>query len=77
MFVVDKVKEIIVEQFGVDVDEVIIEVSFIDDFGVDFFDIVEFVMVFEEEFGIEIFDEDVEKISCVNEVVNYIEVNKG
>ncbi|MEM1245181.1 MAG: acyl carrier protein [Acidobacteriota bacterium] len=77
MSVADKVKEIIVEQLGVDADEVTTEASFTDDLGADSLDIVELVMAFEEEFGIEIPDEDAEKISRVNEAVNYIEANKG
>ena len=73
MSVADKVKEIIVEQLGVDADEVTTEASFTDDLGADSLDIVELVMAFEEEFGIEIPDEDAEKISKVNEAVGYIE----
>lgn len=76
MSVADKVKEIIVEQLGVDADEVTTEASFTDDLGADSLDIVELVMAFEEEFGIEIPDEDAEKISRVNEAVSYIEANK-
>ncbi len=77
MSVADKVKEIIVEQLGVDADEVTTEASFTDDLGADSLDIVELVMAFEEEFGIEIPDEDAEKISRVNEAVSYIDANKG
>ena len=69
----DKVKSMIVEQLGVDDDEVTIEASFTDDLGADSLDIVELVMAFEEEFGIEIPDEDAEKISRVKEAVDYIQ----
>ena len=73
MAVSDKVKSIIVEQLGVDADEVTLDASFTDDLGADSLDIVELVMAFEEEFGIEIPDEDAEKIQRVQEAVNYIE----
>ncbi|HVS16200.1 MAG TPA: acyl carrier protein [Thermoanaerobaculia bacterium] len=73
MSVEEKVKEIIVEQLGVDEDEVTPEASFTDDLGADSLDIVELVMAFEEEFGIEIPDEDAEKIGRVKEAVEYIE----
>jgi acyl carrier protein len=75
MSVEEKVKEIIVEQLGVDEDEVTPEASFTDDLGADSLDIVELVMAFEEEFGIEIPDEDAEKIGRVKEAVEYIEKN--
>ncbi len=73
MSVADKVKSIIVEQLGVDADEVTTGASFTDDLGADSLDIVELVMAFEEEFGIEIPDEDAEKISRVQEAISYIE----
>ena len=73
MSVGDKVKGIIVEQLGVDADEVTPGASFTDDLGADSLDIVELVMAFEEEFGIEIPDEAAEKISRVKEAVSYIE----
>jgi len=69
----EKVKSIIVEQLGVEADEVTAEASFTDDLGADSLDIVELVMAFEEEFGIEIPDEDAEKIGKVSEAVSYIE----
>lgn len=68
----DKVKEIIVEQLGVDPDDVTLESSFIDDLGADSLDIVELIMALEEEFDIEIPDEDAEKIQTVGDVVDYI-----
>ncbi|NIA01574.1 MAG: acyl carrier protein [Bacteroidia bacterium] len=77
MSVSEKVKSIIVEQLGVDADEVTIEASFTEDLGADSLDIVELVMAFEEEFGIEIPDEDAEKISRVKEAVSYIEQHQG
>ncbi|MGH9602115.1 MAG: acyl carrier protein [Terriglobales bacterium] len=69
----DKVKQIIVEQLGVDEGEVTPNASFVDDLGADSLDTVELVMAFEEEFGIEIPDEDAEKITRVKEAVEYIE----
>jgi acyl carrier protein len=77
MSVSEKVKGIIVEQLGVEADEVTLEASFTDDLGADSLDIVELVMAFEEEFGIEIPDEDAEKISRVKEAVEYIEQHAG
>ena len=73
----EKVKSIIVEQLGVEADEVTPEASFTDDLGADSLDIVELVMAFEEEFGIEIPDEDAEKIGKVNEAISYIEQHAG
>ncbi len=73
MSVSEKVKSIIVDQLGVDADEVTEGASFTDDLGADSLDIVELVMAFEEEFEIEIPDEDAEKIGKVSEAVGYIE----
>ena len=67
MAVAEKVKSIIVEQLGVDEEEVTPDASFVDDLGADSLDTVELVMAFEEEFGIEIPDEDAEKITRVKE----------
>jgi acyl carrier protein len=77
MAVAEKVKSIIVEQLGVDEDEVTLDASFTEDLGADSLDIVELVMAFEEEFGIEITDEEAEKISNVREAVDYIQNNAG
>jgi len=74
MSVEEKVKEIIAEQLGVKKEEIKGESSFIDDLGADSLDTVEVVMALEEEFGIEIPDEDAEKITTVGEAVKYIEV---
>ncbi len=68
-----KIKEIIVEQLGVDPEKVKLEASFIDDLGADSLDIVELVMAMEEEFDIEIPDEDAEKLRSVSDVVTYLE----
>ena len=68
-----KVKDVIVEQLGVDPDRVKLEASFIDDLGADSLDIVELVMAMEEEFGIEIPDEDAEKLKTVSDVCNYLQ----
>jgi acyl carrier protein len=73
--VADKVKSIIVDQLGVDEDQVTVDASFVDDLGADSLDTVELVMAFEEEFGIEIPDEDAEKITRVKEAVDYIEAH--
>lgn len=73
MAVGDKVKSIIAEQLGVKKEEVTSEAKFIDDLGADSLDTVELVMALEEEFGIEIPDEDAEKMATVGEAVKYIE----
>ena len=72
MSVADKVKEIIVEQLGVDAEEVTENASFTDDLGADSLDIVELVMAFEEEFGIEIPDDAAETIQTFGDAVDYI-----
>lgn len=72
-----KVKEIIVEQLSVNEEQVTIEAKFIDDLGADSLDTVELVMAFEEEFGIEVPDEEAEKLQTVGDVVKYIAENKG
>ena len=72
----EKVRDIVVEQLGVEADEVAIESTFIDDLVADSLDIVELIMAFEEEFGIEIPDEAAEKIKTVQDVVTYIDQNK-
>lgn len=68
----DKVKDIIVEQLGVNADQVKPEASFIEDLGADSLDTVELVMAFEEEFGAEIPDEDAEKLTTVGSVLEYL-----
>jgi acyl carrier protein len=68
-----KVREIVADRLGVDPDEVTPEASFIDDLGADSLDTVELVMAFEEEFGIEIPDEDAEKIQTVGDAIEYIQ----
>jgi acyl carrier protein len=73
MAVSEKVKSIIAEQLGVKKEEVTDEAKFIDDLGADSLDTVELVMALEEEFGIEIPDEDAEKMATVGEAVKYIE----
>ena len=71
----EKVRDIVVEQLGVEADEVSIDSTFIDDLGADSLDIVELIMAFEEEFNIEIPDEAAEKIKMVQDVVTYIDQN--
>ena len=73
MDTLEKVRMIIVEQLGVDAAEVTAEASFIDDLGADSLDTVELVMAFEEEFDLEIADEDAEKITKVQDAVTYID----
>ena len=73
MSVDERVKALIVEQLGVDADEVTPEASFQEDLGADSLDTVELIMAFEEEFGVEIPDEDAEKIRKVRDAVDYIE----
>ena len=75
MAVEDKVKEIIVEQLGVDPSEVTLEASFINDLGADSLDTVELVMALEEEFNLEIADEEAEKLDTVGKVVEYIKTH--
>lgn len=73
MATADDVKQIIVEQLGVKVEEVTPDASFIDDLGADSLDTVELVMALEEKFEIEIPDEDAEKITTVGDAIKYIE----
>jgi acyl carrier protein len=73
--VFEKVKKIIVEQLGVEEDDITMESSFIDDLGADSLDIVELIMAFEEEFDIEIPDSEAEKITTVGDAVEYIKSN--
>ena len=70
-----KVKEIIVEQLGVDAEKVSLEASFVDDLGADSLDVVELVMAFEEEFEVEIPDEAAEKIGAVKDAVEFLKSN--
>ncbi len=72
MSVEDKVKKIIAEKLSVDSGEVIPEAKFVDDLGADSLDLVELIMTMEEEFDIEIPDEDQEKIVCVQDAIDYI-----
>jgi acyl carrier protein len=73
MSVEDRVKSIIVEQLGVDADEVSPDASFVEDLGADSLDTVELIMAFEEEFGVEISDDEAEKIKKVQDAVEYID----
>lgn len=73
MEIMDKVKKIIVDQLGVEEEKVKENSSFVDDLGADSLDIVELIMAFEEEFDIEISDDDAEKIKIVGDVIHYLE----
>lgn len=73
----EKVRDITVEQLSVDADEVKMESAFIDDLGADSLDIVELIMGIEEEFDIEIPDEDAEKLTTVGEAMNYVKAKLG
>jgi acyl carrier protein len=75
--IAEKVKQIIVEQLGVDESQVVESASFVDDLGADSLDIVELVMAFEEAFELEIPDEDAEKIITVKDAIDYIEAKTG
>ena len=77
MSVEQKVKDIIVEQLGVEAGQVTENAKFIEDLGADSLDIVELVMALEEEFSIEIPDDDAEKIATVSDAVNYINEHGG
>lgn len=76
MTIEEQVKNLIVEQLGVSLDEVVPTASFVDDLGADSLDLVELVMMLEEEFGGEIPDEDAEKIQTVQDAIDYIKNNK-
>ena len=73
--VAEKVKSIIVDQLGVDEDQVTADASFVEDLGADSLDTVELVMAFEEEFGIEIPDDAAEKIQTVGDAIGFIKSN--
>ena len=73
----DRVKKIVVEHLGVDAEKVTEEASFIDDLGADSLDIVELVMAFEEEFGVEIPDDAAEKITTVKDAIDFIDQQQG
>ncbi|MBP3284082.1 MAG: acyl carrier protein [Clostridia bacterium] len=75
--VFEKVRDIVVEQLGVEEDEVTMESSFIDDLGADSLDIVELIMALEEEFDTEVPDEEAEKITTVGDVVEYIKAHQN
>ncbi len=72
----DRVKDIVVEQLGVNPDQVSPDSKFVDDLGADSLDTVELIMALEEAFGTEIDDEDAEKLQTVDDVIKYIESNK-
>jgi acyl carrier protein len=69
----DKVKDVIIDKLGVEEEKISLEASFVDDLGADSLDTVELIMQLEEEFGIEIPDEDAEKMTTVKAAVDYIE----
>ena len=73
----DKVKDVILDKLGVEESQIIMEASFVDDLGADSLDTVELIMELEEEFGIEIPDEDAENITTVGSAVGYIDKIQG
>ena len=73
--ILDRVKKVIADQLGLDVNEITMESSFVDDLGADSLDIVELIMALEEDFEIEIPDEDAEKITSVGNIVDYIKAH--
>ncbi|MEE2877024.1 MAG: acyl carrier protein [Candidatus Neomarinimicrobiota bacterium] len=73
----DKVKEVIMDKLGADEDKITAEASFVDDLGADSLDTVELIMQLEEEFGMEIPDEEAEKLTTVGSAVNYIDSHSG
>ncbi|WP_420141265.1 acyl carrier protein [Sphingomonas sp.] len=73
----ERVKKIVVEHLGVEAEKVNEEASFIDDLGADSLDIVDLVMAFEEEYGVEIPDDAAEKITTVKDAISYIDSHKG
>lgn len=75
--VADRVRKIVVEHLGVEEDKVVESASFIDDLGADSLDTVELVMAFEEEFGLDIPDEDAEQMRTVGDAVRYLSKNSG
>ena len=75
--IAERVKKIVVEHLGVEAAQVKEDAKFIDDLGADSLDIVELVMAFEEEFGVEIPDDAAEKITTVKDAIDYIDSNKG
>lgn len=72
MSIEDKVRKIIAEKLSVDLEEVVMEASFVDDLGADSLDLVELIMTMEEEFDIDISDEDAEKLETVKDAIEYI-----
>ena len=77
MAIEEQVKDLIVEQLGVSLDEVVPTASFVDDLGADSLDLVELVMMLEDQFGEEIPDEDAEKIQTVQDAINFIKNSKA
>jgi acyl carrier protein len=73
----ERVRKIVIDHLDADPEKVVEKASFIDDLGADSLDIVELVMAFEEEFGVEIPDDAAEKITTVKDAINYIDSNKG
>jgi len=73
--ILDRVKKVIADQLGLDVKEITMESSFVEDLGADSLDIVELIMALEEDFEIEIPDEDAEKITSVGNIVDYIKAH--
>ncbi len=77
MAVEERITQIIADQLGVETEKITPEAKFVEDLGADSLDVVELIMAFEEEFGIEIPDEDAEKIQTVGDVINYLKEKVG
>jgi acyl carrier protein len=75
--ILDKVKEVIADKLDVDIEKIVPEANFANDLGADSLDVVELVMALEEDFGVEIPDEEAEKLQTVQAVVDYINAKKG
>lgn len=77
MVVLDKIKEIVAEQLDVSAEKVTPEASFVDDLGADSLDLTELIMAMEDEFGMEIDDEEAQKLRTVQEVIDYVETKQS
>ncbi len=77
MAILDKIKEIVADQLDVEVEKVVPEASFVDDLGADSLDLTELIMAMEDEFGMEIDDDEAQKLRTVQDVITYVESKQG